>query len=72
MEQQEVTEAIQRVRELRNDVPEYEENNPEAKELIAAYHTTLYHLVSHVQDLKGFGSYSEALEFVDEEIRRGN
>lgn len=63
--------AVARVKELRNEIPEYKANDPESKDLINAYHATLYHLVSQVQAIKGFADHKDALAYVDEEIRAG-
>ena len=65
----EVVALVERIRELRHDVPEFKKNDVETKDLINAYHNTQTELVTRVQSLMGFDSYGEALTFVDKQIK---
>jgi len=66
---QDVKALIERIRELRHDVPEFKKNDVETKDLINAYHNTQTELVTRVQSLMGFDTYGEALTFVDKQIK---
>lgn len=68
----EVVALVERIRELRHDVPEFKKNDVETKDLITAYHNTQTELVTRVQSLMGFDSYGEALTFVDKQIKSAN
>lgn len=68
----EVVALVERIRELRHDVPEFKKNDVETKDLITAYHNTQTELVTRVQSLMGFESYGEALTFVDKQIKTAN
>lgn len=66
---QDVMALVERIRELRHDVPEFKKNDVETKDLINAYHNTQTELVTRVQSLMGFDTYGEALAFVDKQIK---
>lgn len=68
----EVVALVERIRELRHDVPEFKKNDVETKDLINAYLNTQTELVTRVQSLMGFDSYGEALTFVDKQIKSAN
>lgn len=68
----EVSALVERIRELRHDVPEFKKNDVETKDLINAYLNTQTELVTRVQSLMGFNSYGEALTFVDKQIKTAN
>lgn len=68
----EVVALVERIRELRHDVPEFKKNDVETKDLINAYLNTQTELVTRVQSLMGFDSYGEALTFVDKQIKTAN
>lgn len=68
----EVSALVERIRELRHDVPEFKKNDVETKDLINAYLNTQTELVTRVQSLMGFDSYGEALTFVDKQIKTAN
>jgi hypothetical protein len=67
-QQFQLRQALIDIRNLRNDVPVFNPDNPESKELIEAYNNTLFTLVSRVQSEVGFDTYEKALIFVDKEI----
>jgi len=63
---------VERIRELRHDVPEFKKNDVETKDLITAYHNTMTELVTRVQSLMGFDTFGDALTFVDKTIKTSN
>jgi hypothetical protein len=67
-QQFQLRQALIDIRNLRNDVPVFNPDNLESKELIEAYNNTLFTLVSRVQSEVGFDTYEKALTFVDKEI----
>lgn len=61
-------EMIDAVIKLRNEVPEFNPNDPDCKEKIDQYHQQIHSLIALVQYTLGFDSYESTLEFIDNEI----
>jgi len=68
----EVLALVERIREVRHDIPEFKKNDVETKNLINAYHNTQTELLMRVQSLMGFDTYGETLTFVDKQIKSSN
>lgn len=56
------------VKKLRDEVPEFNANDPDCKEKIDHYHQSIHSLILSVQQEVGFASYESALDFIDNEV----
>ena len=61
--------TIAAIRKLRNEVPEYNPDDADNKDVINAYHATIHGFVQAIQEEVGFEHYDQALKFIDQEIR---
>ncbi len=60
---------IAAIRKLRNEVPEFNPLDSDAKEKIEEFHLNIHGLVMAIQEEVGFENYEQTLKFIDQEIK---
>lgn len=64
-----ISQAINNIRTLRNEVPEWKENSVENKEAIESFHIRLDGYLMAIKQEVGFESMEQTIKFVDQEIQ---
>ena len=60
---------IAAIRKLRNEVPEFNPLDTDAKQKIEDFHFHIHGLVMAIQEEVGFENYEQTLKFIDQEIK---
>ena len=63
-----IFDEIKAIKTLRDDVPEFNPNDPDSKEKIDAFHQAVHSKVMAIKIELGFEDYEQALKFIDKEI----
>jgi len=64
-----IQDTIAAIRKLRNEVPEFNPHDVDAKDKIEEFHLTIHGLVMVIQEDIGFENYEQTLKFIDQEIK---